>query len=301
VKVLLIGYGSIGKRHDAILSSLSGCIVDIVTSQRIEKRVTYLDIKKVPDLGTYDYFVIANATDLHHSTLRYLVNRVKNSTILVEKPLFKKFHDINTLDNDIFVAYNLRFHPLLTRLKEELQNEEILTATLQVGQYLPSWRPGTDYSKSYSADLDQGGGVLRDLSHEIDYLHWLCGEVKTMTSVSTKISDLEIKSDDIFIATGFTTKNVLFNVTLDCLSRVPFRRMIIHTKNESYICDMMEGTIVTSKETMRGLKPKDRDETYYLMHKDVMHGAQTVCSYKEGISVMKVIDRVYFKSVENYV
>ena len=35
-----------------------------------------------------------------------------------------------------------------------------LTLRAEVGQYLPDWRPGTDYRTGVSASRDQGGGAL---------------------------------------------------------------------------------------------------------------------------------------------
>ena len=45
-----------------------------------------------------------------------------------------------------------------------------------MGQYLPDWRTNADYSKSYSASFEMGGGVLFDLIHEIDLAVNLMGQ-----------------------------------------------------------------------------------------------------------------------------
>src|SRR5690606_29956228 len=79
----------------------------------------------------------------------------------------------------IEVAYNLRFMPSAIRLKELLTEQivgRIHSVSIEVGQYLPDWRPATDYRKNVSACKKLGGGVLLELSHELDYLTWLFGE-----------------------------------------------------------------------------------------------------------------------------
>ena len=53
----------------------------------------------------------------------------------------------------------------------------MLSVRSSVGQYLPEWRKNTDYRKGVSARQDLGGGVLLELSHEIDYIQWIFGEI----------------------------------------------------------------------------------------------------------------------------
>jgi predicted dehydrogenase len=66
----------------------------------------------------------------------------------------------------------------------------------EVGQYLPSWRPNIDYRKSVSAQNVLGGGVLLELSHELDYLGWIFGEVEWVRATLSRQSNLEIDVED---------------------------------------------------------------------------------------------------------
>ena len=63
---------------------------------------------------------------------------------------------------------------------------------------MPDWRKGRNYHESYSVNVHKGGGVLRDLSHEIDYLMWMFGCVKEIISLGGHYSNLEGDSDDIY-------------------------------------------------------------------------------------------------------
>ena len=77
-------------------------------------------------------------------------------------------------------AYNLRFLPSLQAYRERIQFGvigKVLSVRCEIGQYLPSWRPGSDYRQAVSASRALGGGALLELSHEIDYLRWIFGEV----------------------------------------------------------------------------------------------------------------------------
>ena len=83
------------------------------------------------------------------------------------------------------VGYNLRYLPSLSRFRD-LINEGLvggpLSVRCEIGQYLPNWRPDTDYRTGVTARSDLGGGVLLELSHEIDYLRWIFGEVEWVSS-----------------------------------------------------------------------------------------------------------------------
>ena len=119
--------------------------------------------------------------------------------VLVEKPLFGRSLSVplNSFQS-LSVAYNLRFHPLIQRLQDLLVGETVISVQAYVGQYLPDWRPDTDYRYSYSAKVAEGGGALRDLSHELDYLGWLFGAWSAVTAFGGHLSLLEIDSDDLF-------------------------------------------------------------------------------------------------------
>lgn len=78
------------------------------------------------------------------------------------------------------VGYNLRFLESLAAFRAALAGGQIgrvASVRAEVGQYLPDWRPGADFRTGVSARAELGGGALLELSHEIDYLRWIFGEV----------------------------------------------------------------------------------------------------------------------------
>jgi predicted dehydrogenase len=72
----------------------------------------------------------------------------------------------------------------------------LFSVRCDVGQYLPTWRPQSDYRNGVSAKKELGGGVLLELSHEIDYLRWIFGEVDWVSAILTQQSKLEIDVED---------------------------------------------------------------------------------------------------------
>jgi len=297
LKVLLIGYGSIGKRHFDILSDFDEVdSINVVTKQNIDNVKTFKSLKDIEDINVYDYFIIANETSKHYEQLDYVCKYTTNKNILVEKPLFDKEYTLESCDNNVFVAYNLRFHPLLQKLKEILKDEDVYYANVLAGQYLPTWRPDQDYRESYSAKLSQGGGVLRDLSHELDYINWIFGDMTVISSINTKISDLEIESDDIFTALAKTSAGTIINVTMDYISKMPLRKIMIHTKTKTIEANIVTNTInIFNRDGIENsivLDKLHRDYTYTNMHKAIINNDfQNVCNLKEGLQTVDIIEK----------
>jgi len=82
------------------------------------------------DLSQYNYMIVASETIKHFKQLAYICSKVQDKKILVEKPLYDKVYEKIETNNQIFTAYNLRFHPVLTKLTELLHNEDVYYANI---------------------------------------------------------------------------------------------------------------------------------------------------------------------------
>ena len=303
MNVLIIGFGSIGKRHYEILKTFTNIsTIALVTKQEINETIRFQTLEEVSTLESYDYFIISSETNKHYEQLNYLCKHLENKKILVEKPLYDKSHKRIESSNTIFTAYNLRFHPVLEKLQHLLKDEKIYYANIICGQYLPTWRPTQDYRNSYSASKKQGGGVLRDLSHELDYSHWLFGTIVKVDAMNTKISELEIDSDDIFTAIALTDRNIIVNITMDYISKTPIRRLIIHTQNRTIEADFIHNSINISnknseKKTIQ-LEKIESNHTYSKMHQAILNNNHNaLCSFTEGEALVKLIDNIEFQEL----
>jgi predicted dehydrogenase len=248
--------------------------------------------------------VIASVTAAHQKDLKEVLTISKDAVILVEKPLFNNYTpDFVITSNKVFIGYNLRFHPVISELKVILSEfKNIYYANFFVGQYLPSWRPDRDYKLSYSAKKEEGGGVLLDLSHEIDLLHWLFGKIEKFSSLVTKHSALEISSEDIALIQGVTDKNIVFSISMDYLSKIVTRRILIHTEEVTIVADLINYTIsIADKkgEVNTRLVPKeDRNYSYTQMHSSILFNhCKNVCSIKEGLEINYWIDQIKNQSM----
>lgn len=285
----IIGYGSIGRRHAENIVSLGDSLV-VLTGNELcvyDRANTIEDLLKnhKPEI-----ILISNETYLHEKVYREIRSFTKTLPILIEKPLFDKKY-LYKDDQYTFVAYCLRFHPLVVKIKKFLIDQKTISANLYVGQHLPTWRAGRDYTNTYSAKKELGGGVLRDLSHEIDLAAYLFGELSLGYCISKKVSDLEITSDDLFQGI-FASKNGT-NVVLEMnyLDRIAQRYLIIHTTSNTLKVDFIKSEVSINEKTE--IFEVDKNEMYLkmlLMMKQQKYDDFT--SFKEGLSVLEIISQV---------
>jgi len=151
-----------------------------------------------------DVVVISNPTSLHISTA--LTAARAGCHLFLEKPISHNLQGVRELLEIVhekklvaFVGHQLRFHPLLLKLKQLLSEERIgrvLAVRAEFGEYLPNWHPYEDYRQSYAARRELGGGVILSQIHDFDYLIWLFGLPHQLLCVGGKLGDLEIDVED---------------------------------------------------------------------------------------------------------
>ena len=285
---LVVGYGSIGARHARLLED-AGCHVAVVTSRKVDFPRIYTKIAFALTQHCPDYIVIANETARHYATLESLVEGCYKGVVLIEKPLFD---DVKSVPDhgflDARVAYNLRFHPVIQQLRATLVDQEIISVQAYVGQYLPEWRPGADYRNCYSSAADRGGGVLLDLSHDIDYLSWILGPWTAVTAIGGKMSNLEIDSDDVFLLLGQTKRCRGITMQLNYLDRRGRRQLIVNTLDHTYEADLVRNVLVIDREEKSF--QIERDTTYRAMHAALLGGNATeACSLQDAMQTLSVI------------
>ncbi len=288
---LIVGYGSIGARHARLLEE-QGHDLHAVTNNSECPYPTSVSVKEALQIFTPDGVIISTPTSAHHKTLVELENASYSGKILVEKPLFDAFQTFTPANaTSIHVAYNMRYHPVILRARDLLQNKSIYSAQFHVGQYLPDWRPDTDYTKCYSAHRDQGGGVLRDLSHELDMALWLLGSWRRVTALGGTFSSLEITSDDVFSILMETTHCPAASIHLDYLNRRVRRGFDINAEGLSLRADLVESTLEINGELE--VFPMERDTTYTAQIAAITSDSfSNQCTYDEGLAVLNLIKAV---------
>ena len=299
MKILLIGFGSIARRHFKLLvDNPIVSEVNIVSRYSDSDQVLYKSLSDIPDdkLQKYDVFFICSETHMHGEQLKYLDGKISNKTIVVEKPL-SSVKMVYAPKNSVFVAYNMRFHPVIQKLNVMLSGQKILHFSARCGQFLPTWRTGSDYKKSYSYELNKGGGVLRDLSHEIDYTYWLCGDFKLKSALSGALSSLHTKSDDVTTILAESGDGAHIQIQMDYLSFRPKRNIEIQTDSITVYACLIENKIDVYDihghvETIL-FEELTANYSYTAMHEDILSGNNSVSStFEEANKTMGLIDTI---------
>ena len=295
MKVLIIGYGSIGKRHYQILNNIKKVhCLKVYTKQKI-KLIDFISTKKEILEFNPNYVVVANETHKHFNVLKFLEKNFTNLKILIEKPLFHKYIDYEVIKNKVYVGYNLRFHPLLLDIKKLIYNKEIWSINIIAGSYLPDWRKSQNYKDSYSAKKNSGG-VLLDLSHEIDYAHWLFGNFKIHYSIYNKVSDLDIKSNDNLNLLASFNKETIMHINLSYFFKNPIRQIIIDGKNINIQANLIENKMLIKKNNKLkkiSLKNFNINNLYKDQHYEILNNnIKNTCSYKDGKNIMSLISEI---------
>ena len=326
--VLIVGLGSIGRRHAGIIQSLFPNINIIVLRH---KRCNDSDIKA---LGLYkcvtsvneaielnpEAAIISNPATKHIEVAKKLAS--KGINLLIEKPISDSSKDVQKLidmcyQNKIILmtGYNLRFLPSLIEFKQQIHSRKIgkiYSIRSEVGQYLPSWRAESDYRNDVSAQKKLGGGVLLELSHEIDYLLWIFGKVNWVKSHVSKQSDLEINVEDSAqVILGFDNNNgatLIASLNIDFIRHDTTRKCLAIGKKGTLLWDGIKGSVEFFKksgqnwEVLLSSNP-DRNFTYMeeikLFFSSVESNTMPSISGEDGLQVVNIVEDIKESSNKN--
>ena len=212
MKFLIAGLGSIGRRHFRNLIALGEKDIVLLRSRKAtlpdDELAGYpveTDIHEALKKHKPDAVVVANPTALHLDIA--IPAAEAGCAILLEKPVSDSIDRLDTLQqaaqksgSKILVGFQFRYHPTLNKARELIQANaigKVLTVHAHWGEYLPQWHPWEDYSASYAARADLGGGVIRTLTHPLDYLRYLVGDVESLWSFNGHVSPLELDVEDV--------------------------------------------------------------------------------------------------------
>lgn len=232
--MLIIGAGSIGQRHALNLRAMTDCEIGVfdveyeranALAQRTGGR-PFHDLNKALE-ERYSGVMICSPPDMHLIHATAAVGSA--AAVFIEKPLatcsgneLESFLDqADRLDSQVMVGFNLRFNRCIRKARQLVTSGELgklLHVEAVFGQYLPDWRPGTDYRNGYiTLPHARGGGVIHDVAaHEIDYLTWLVGDVESISCTALKSSELEMQAEDTAEIVMTYSSGILGRIHADC-------------------------------------------------------------------------------------
>lgn len=316
-RILIVGIGSIGRRHLRLARLLNpdarifafrqssggdlpeyadGCIT------RVDAALAF-----APQLA-----VISNPATHHLGIARPLAEI--GSHLLIEKPLADSSNGVPGLldicrrsGSIVMTGYNLRFLPSLLHVRSLLDERyigRVLSVRAEVGQYLPSWRPNIDYRSSVSACRGLGGGVLLELSHEIDYLRWLFGDIRWVQATLKRQSSLEINVEDTaHLILGFLPSSnhdeLIASLNIDFIRHDSVRQCTMIGENGSLRWNAQTGTVELYKSDNTCWDTvfhhqEDRDDSYLAEWKHflacVRGDSNPLVTGDDGLAVLRVVE-----------
>ncbi len=315
VRAIVVGAGSIGQRHQRVLSDLG--VTTALVSRRPDAAADYSDVKRAVEDWRPDHAVVATETTDHLASLAALAACGFTGSVVIEKPLAGSSSGAATASASavgsgqalthpfraLVVGYQLRRHPAVEAARELLAGQRILSVTAHVGQHLAAWRPGRDVADSASARVEDGGGVLRDLSHELDLVTWLAGGWLRVCAIGGRSGTLGegVATDDRWAILLELEGGAVATVHLDALDHVGQRRLSLVGTDSTVALDLVAATLRSAGGATPAADGRSephtwnvgRDDVLARLHRSVLDGdVGGLCSFNQGMGVVRLIDAV---------
>ncbi len=258
MKFLVAGLGSIGRRHFRNLIALGEKDIVLLRTRKAtlpdDELAGYpveTDVQEALKKHKPDAVIVSNPTSMHLDVA--IPAAEAGCHLLLEKPVSHSPERLDVLQrvversgSRILVGFQFRYHPTLNKARELIQSNvlgKLLTVHTHWGEYLPQWHPWEDYRQSYAARDDLGGGVIVTLTHPLDYLRYLIGEVDALWSFNGHLSPLEIDVEDVAeIGLKFMT-GAVGGMHVNYFQRPPVHRLEIVGTNGTLRWDNADGML----------------------------------------------------------
>jgi len=330
-RVLIVGLGSIGRRHLEVLNSIypgvqiSALRHDHCSAKESEELGLFACFTKIEDAIKFkpQFAIIANPSSKHIEISKALARA--GIHLLIEKPIASESRHVQELidfchDKKIVLmtAYNLRFSPSLQHFRKLVLDKiigNIFSIHTEVGQYLPNWRLGNNYQNNVSSKKKLGGGVLRELSHELDYLMWIFGPISWVKSKISKQSNLKIDVEDtakiIFGLNSNTGNQISAMLCMDFIRHDTTRKCSVIGEKGTLLWDGALGEVSFYSALNKSWdttysKPNENNYMYEEEIKNFVSSIELSCAPavtgEDGLAVLLVIEAVTESSnLENVV
>jgi len=313
-RIAVIALGSIGRRHLRLISQIRPEIEIIVVRSgygpawQEEKLATKIvtSVEEAIQWGI-QAAIVSSPASLH---LEQAIKLAKSGVhLLIEKPLSNTLEGIDELlktgnENGIIVqiGYVLRYESGAIKFKQWLIDKhigEILHARIVCGSYLPDWRPEQNYRKTVSASQELGGGVLLELSHELDYLHWFFGKPIDVQAKLRNSGTLDINVEDQVDLLLTSSESYPIIVQLDFNRRRTVRQCQVILTEGELIWNATKNEVMWSPfddEPVVYQYNNERDYTYIKQIESFLESVEKnkkpVVTIHDGVAVLQLIEAV---------
>jgi predicted dehydrogenase len=330
MKFLIAGLGSIGRRHMRNLIALGEKDIVLFRTRKSTMPEDELaafpqetdDLQQALKKHKPDAVIVANPTALHLDVA--IPAAEAGCAILLEKPVSHSLERLDVLQqtaqksgSKILVGFQFRYHPTLNKARELIRAGalgKVLTVHAHWGEYLPNWHPWEDYRQSYAARADLGGGVIVTLTHPLDYLCFLLGEVESIWSFNGHLSPLDVDVEDVAEIGLKFSSGAVGGVHINYFQRPPVHRLEIVGTNGTLRWDNADGILhfyelpyefgtwdanppATKLNQFSPFEGFDRNQLFILQTQhfiDVARGkVQPICDLTDGIRALQMALAAY--------
>ncbi|MCP1338551.1 Gfo/Idh/MocA family oxidoreductase [Idiomarina sp. M1R2S28] len=309
-KVAVVGLGNISDRHRRNLKQLfpKACLYCMSASGRIPREVISNADQLVSSIEALieeqvELVIVASPAPFHAAHAIPLIEA--GIPVLIEKPVTATLEDAKALQaaitryqTPVAVGYCLRYLSSVLEMKAILASGklgQLYHSSVEIGQYLPDWRPNKDYRESVSARAELGGGALLELSHELDYTRWLLGDVTLEHAILRKTQELGLDVEDSVDLMLSTREKAVVHVHLDFLQRTAYRQCRFVGSYGALEWDLMNNEIrfisAQENQVLYSAPQWDKNQMYTAMIMDFV-----ACIHNQPNQCMPVVEAV--KNIE---
>lgn len=314
--ILVIGAGSVGKRHLKNLTSL-GCEVSTVDPRQDRLKEASEQVKLIrsftelsdalKEADCFDGVVVGTPPKYH---VEQCIQSAKAGLpILLEKPVSHIYSEAVKLQEvlsglseaKLLLGYTYRWWPPLHEFRDRIIKGDIgkpLSAKFIMSAHLADWHPWERYQDFFMASKDLGGGALLDESHFLDLMLWFFGMPAQVFAKVERLSSLEIETDDNVDMIAVYDGGLRVTMHLDLYGR-PHEKFIVVTGEEGTLKWSFEPNCIQfSKKMEHDWQEKrfdfKRNDMFVNVAKEfleILGGRKEMsCTLADGINVLKIIE-----------
>ncbi len=310
----VVGFGSAGRRHVRLLRRLRPSSELVLVSARASKLVNKIpeiseavtSVDEAVQLGLSAAIVASPATEHIEQALTLCAAQCPT---LIEKPIATHSSQCGALiaainENASFVSvgYQLRFDVAAKSFSTLLSSGHggaPLQARIECGSYLPEWRSTIEYRNSVSARRELGGGVLLELSHEVDYCRWLFGDIEYVQGNLSNSGHLAVNVEEAAHILLRMRSGLPVVMIIDFHRRLPRREVIVQTTTGELQWNVLSQSISTTQRdgpTTKQHFDQPRNEIFLSQLEDFLdrsrRGQSPVVGVADACETLRVIDAI---------
>ena len=315
IDILVIGSGNIAMRHIKNIKNIfPDKIIHVLkrTNTKLDKLfyskniVVIKSLSDITSMNKKSIALICSPASNHSDDIKETIK--KGFNIFIEKPLMTNRDRISSLVNTVsktnkitHIGYNMRFTDRIDFIKKKIFTNKISnikSVHINVFTDFRKWRKNKNYKETVSFNKALGGGVINELSHEVDYMIYLFGKPKSVKVY--KIDQQKLKSDvELSIKAIFKYHNNLnINFCANMLSSENERKCVISTQNENIIINHLANQIKISGKKKSTIRFKDSVNDSYMkeikyMFKCISKNIKSIFSIQSLISTQYVLNAMH--------